>query len=279
MTDEPDSFEESTVGEHSFDDPAHASVRDLLASARLDQPIPADVAARLDATLAELTRTSVGEDEAPAKVVPLRRRSSGPRLLAAAAVIVVAGVGAVGVGQVLGNQNNTADSSAGSVPQSDVGGTDSDKAAVPGAPGTADERGLVSSLDGLASNVPVLTSADFAAQAGKLDFSRLLTTKAAIADQYANSAAVPQDGTATVPGATPSPSTLSELSKSLRRSSLFAVARACRGPAIKGTTSYPIVFDDQAAVLVLHRPDAGIRLVEAWSCDGSKVLAFADVSG
>ncbi len=73
------------------------AVRALLAEARHVEPVPADVAARLDATLADLHAERL---EALAPVVTLtsrRRRMASTALLAAAAVVVVG----VGVGQVL----------------------------------------------------------------------------------------------------------------------------------------------------------------------------------
>src|SRR5215218_10271549 len=72
-----------------------ARIRALLADARHTEPMPADVAARLDRVLEELA-----QDRAPiAPVIDLaRRRRTAAKLLVAAAAVVVAGVGA---GQVL----------------------------------------------------------------------------------------------------------------------------------------------------------------------------------
>jgi hypothetical protein len=79
-------------------DPEAEAVRRLLAEARHSEPMPADVAARMDAVLADLS--SAADDPAPAVpeqtpgVVSLaghrRRRAAG--LLVAAAAIVVGGV-------------------------------------------------------------------------------------------------------------------------------------------------------------------------------------------
>lgn len=81
------------------------AVRRLLADARHDAPVPADVAARLDATLAGLVaeRSAPAPSTSPAgaEVVDLAARRRRRRLgafVAAAAAVVVAGVG---VGQVL----------------------------------------------------------------------------------------------------------------------------------------------------------------------------------
>ncbi|QYJ03293.1 hypothetical protein KUV85_13265 [Nocardioides panacisoli] len=70
-----------------------ARLRRLLADARATEPMPDDVAQRLDATLAELGRER--DAAAGGDVVPLarRKRRAMVGLLAAAAVVVVAGVG------------------------------------------------------------------------------------------------------------------------------------------------------------------------------------------
>ena len=83
-------------------------VRRLLADARHTEPIPDDVAARIDRALAD----AAAEPATVAPVVPLaeRRRKAG-RLLLAAAVVVVGGVA---LGQVVGNRsadNEAADTS------------------------------------------------------------------------------------------------------------------------------------------------------------------------
>lgn len=62
------------------------AVRRRLAEARHTDPVPADVAARLDATLADL----VADRAAVAEVVPLRRRR-WPAVLAAAAAVTALG--------------------------------------------------------------------------------------------------------------------------------------------------------------------------------------------
>jgi hypothetical protein len=85
------------VSEES-ESPEHDDVRRLLADARHAEPMPADVADRMDAVLAGLSPESAPESARgsahTAEVVPLdaqrRRRAAG--LLVAAAVIVVGGV-------------------------------------------------------------------------------------------------------------------------------------------------------------------------------------------
>lgn len=88
------------------------AVRRLLAEARADEPMPADVVARLDGVLAELATASpapalvpASPEEAPlAPVVPIRRRWPAV-LLAAAAVTAIA----YGTTQVVGPQPSSDD--------------------------------------------------------------------------------------------------------------------------------------------------------------------------
>ncbi len=79
-----------------------ARVARLLADARHDEPVPPEVAARLDRVLEGMSGERVaGPDGPPAPVVDIaaRRRRRTFTLLAAAAAVVVAGVG---IGQVVG---------------------------------------------------------------------------------------------------------------------------------------------------------------------------------
>ncbi|MDN5893637.1 MAG: hypothetical protein L0H93_06375 [Nocardioides sp.] len=76
-------------------------VRRLLADARHEEPMPADVASRLDGVIADLgadlsTNRAAGpavDPEPPASVTPLRRRSKLPQALLAAAAVVAVGFG------------------------------------------------------------------------------------------------------------------------------------------------------------------------------------------
>jgi hypothetical protein len=122
--------------EHQVDQPTpeltpaqERAVRDLLAGARHDKPVPPQVVARLDATLAGLVAergatpaaapapsspASPSSSAAPAArpsapVVPLarrRRRIASASLVAAAAVVV----GGVAIGQMVGGQSGSSDS-------------------------------------------------------------------------------------------------------------------------------------------------------------------------
>ncbi|WP_341924826.1 hypothetical protein [Nocardioides psychrotolerans] len=91
-------------------------VRRLLAQARVDEPIPGDVAGRLDRVLARLADAEPDHD--PAEVVALasRRRRKVTTLLVAAAAVVAVGVGA---SQLSPGPSDTASDStaAGSAPE------------------------------------------------------------------------------------------------------------------------------------------------------------------
>jgi hypothetical protein len=83
-----------------------ARVARLLADARVEEPMPAEVAERLDRVLAGLAGEPVSPPpERPAPVVDLaaRRRRRVRTLLVAAAAVVVAGVG---VGRLVGTQDD-----------------------------------------------------------------------------------------------------------------------------------------------------------------------------
>jgi len=115
-------------------------VRRLLTEARHTEPMPGDVAARLDRVLAELAR---GEEVAP--VVPLasrRRRRAVTMLVAAAAVVV----GGIGLGQVLGPGGGGAGSA--SSPTADRAASAED------APSGADSAGTESRTHSLAPQTP-----------------------------------------------------------------------------------------------------------------------------
>ncbi|MFL6023826.1 MAG: hypothetical protein ACJ72O_10850, partial [Marmoricola sp.] len=286
--------------EPDFDDPAHAAIRELLGSAKLETPIPADVAARLDATLASLTgQPPLAEpvpDEDDPVVVPLRRRGRlGQRLLAAAAVVAVTGGAAFGLNQVLNHAGSDRSVTATSATKADSGGAEA-QPQVPGATAPSDSDALTN-LDGVldsaaAAKVPVLTTADFASQTADLSLpsNRLLSLMPKNAGQSYYSArqpsASPADGN-NAPGTTGStanglkssstpPRSAPEERAELARSAAKALS-SCAGPKLDGTSSIPIVLDGDPAVLVVHPANAGSQLVEAWSCDGTQVLAFTTV--
>ena len=86
-----------------------AAVRRLLAEARHDEPLPADIGDRLDRVLAGLSHDTPDRSSRVVDLAARRRRNAGRLLIAAAAVIV----GGFAVGQVI-DVGGTADDSAGS---------------------------------------------------------------------------------------------------------------------------------------------------------------------
>jgi hypothetical protein len=108
-----------------------ARVARLLADARHDEPMPDDVAARLDRVLAGMAGERIaGPSSTPAPVVDLaaRRRRRTMSLLAAAAAVVVAGVG---FGQLVGPQGGDDSDSGGTSQANDAPGPASGDAAAP----------------------------------------------------------------------------------------------------------------------------------------------------
>ena len=103
-----------------------ARVARLLADARADEPIPAEVAARLDRVLAGMASEQIagpGQQIAPVIDIAARRRRRVRTLLVAAAAVVVAGVG---IGQLVepdGGSDNSASDEANSL-ESGSGGED-----------------------------------------------------------------------------------------------------------------------------------------------------------
>ncbi|MBB6627955.1 hypothetical protein H5V45_11570 [Nocardioides sp. KIGAM211] len=96
-TDQPYDDADGASDEPGLTPEQERDVRRMLADARLAEPVPGDVAARLDRVLAEL---AAGGHADPAPVVDLashRRRRVATLLVAAAAVVAVG----IGLGQVL----------------------------------------------------------------------------------------------------------------------------------------------------------------------------------
>ena len=127
MTHDPDQRPDPRPDQRPDQSPAEEQVRRLLAEARHTEPMPEDVAARLDGVLADLAAEPAEEVRPrarPAVVADLaaaRRRRTARNLLVAAAAVVLVGVGL--------NQVDL-----------EVGGRDADSAASGGAE-TADRAG------------------------------------------------------------------------------------------------------------------------------------------
>lgn len=118
-------------------------VRRLLAEARHDEPMPADVVARLDRVIADLA----DEPRRSATVVRLAdRRRRAARMLVAAAAVVAVGVGGAQFLQGMGGQSESstagsaadepmaAESEEGAAPQDSAGGAESEATGEPTRP-------------------------------------------------------------------------------------------------------------------------------------------------
>jgi len=157
-----------------------ARVRRLLAQARVEGPIPADVAARLDGVLAGLQRASERpqpeSSDRPAAVVDLaarrRRRASG--LLVAAAAVVAVGLG---VGQLVKADNDThtaganseADAAAeSSLTRNSAPAAENDLGAPEAGPDTAPTQGILPPPQDRIAVLPRVSSQHF-----RRDISRL----------------------------------------------------------------------------------------------------------
>jgi hypothetical protein len=232
----------------------------LLSEARVTDLVPADVAARLDATLASLRE----ERLAPANVVPLRRRLG--RVLVAAAVVVVVGAGGFGIAHL--PSGGSADS--GSIASDSAGSReDSDKSA-PEAQPQSDVPGAVA-----ARALPRLTTSHFGAGVSRLmrtTYGTLDTRGQAAVPKSTSSSDYTDNLSGLVPSAPPVTRAPSPPSDLLRDD-----ASGCTGPDVPDAVTLPASLDGALVVLVFHPPTADSQVVEAWSCDGSSLLAAATV--
>lgn len=238
-----------------------ADVSRLLAEARHEGPIPADVAARLDAALGDLTRDDVltVTSTERATVTDLdaarRRRSKAGRLLLAAAAVVVGGVA---VGQSIGTggaDDMSADSSAAGEsaeePRSTGAGDDAsteDLGEAGGAnqPPAPDELGDY--LSGDLGSALSFTSSNFEQEARDS-----LTSPARVRREAALS-----DLDAVTPYAA---------------KTLFTCPDGDYGEGAR----LPAFYDEQEAVLVLRRPVAGIQRADLLECGTATTLASVDL--
>ncbi len=133
-------------------DPSHDDVvRRLLAEARHDEPMPSEVAERLDRVLAQLGETSgASEEPAPDELAARRRRRAASVLLAAAAVVVAG----VGFGQL--DRTSSEDLASGSRAEDSMDSTTNDQEA-PSAQGGGTAEG--SGDSGAAATAPEVASA------------------------------------------------------------------------------------------------------------------------
>lgn len=262
---------------------ADAHIRALLAelgSGPDGETMPPEVAARLDDTLARLVaeRADAGEspddapDDAPdsqrtGSVVPLRRRWVSRMTTAAAAVIVLGagGVAAANLGVFSGDSPmsaDSADSAGGSSAEKSVPETaGSDTGATSDSPTPSDSSGR----EGVASAVavPRVSAKSFAS-----DVAALLQAHTSLVTPERRSASA-DSGSGSTHDQDAAPEGPAQALK----------ARDCAGPKITdGAVPNPIRYDGGLAVLVVHPERDGGQLVEAWTCDGDRLLAGTTVA-
>jgi hypothetical protein len=250
--------------------------------------MPAEVAARLDDTLARLVaeRETIpaqaaaetrgdssralgrdpGRDRGPQRapsgdVVPLRRRRL-PRLAAAAAAVVVLGVGglaATNLGLFDTDPLVTAD---GIRTDSEAGGESAAEGSPDSAPGSTPPSagaGARESQTALA-DLPQVKGSSFAR-----DVTILLRGSLLVTPEQPEGPETSPDGSADA--ATP------------RRLAESLAPWGCPGPEVRdGAVGNPVRYEGLLAVLVVHPGKDGDRLVEAWSCAGDRKLATATLS-
>lgn len=264
---------EDPAVEPSFDDPALDDLRALLADARVTDPIPDDVAARLDSTLQSLQITRATERDSRTNVVPLRHRVG--RVLVAAAAAVVIGAGGVGVAQLARNGNGSADSM---TADKAAGGAAQEDGLVPGA--TGQSGSLNAPQAAAARDVPHLTTAGFAR-----DAARVMRT----AYLYSLDIQSPAPTTPTTGPGSPNADSAAPLSGYLPLQAPPVTATperagardqdlvACAGPDAPDAIVEPATLDGALVALVFRPPTAESQQVEAWSCDGTTLLASAEI--
>ena len=229
-------------------------VRRLLASTPAESGVPADVAARLDATLAGLVAERADVDPAaPATVDELaerRRRRRWPRLLVAAATVSVVAYG-VGVSlDGLSMSGGSADSATAARDESLAEGGDAPATDEEGAEGYAPEPDATGDSGGARADV-LLTDEVVRLHRDSLtaDVQRLLPVAAALDRQ----ARTPQ-----------------ETAGFLSRCALPDTSRGDRLAAVR--------LDGKRATLVVRKAADGTHVAEVYSCaDASRLLAVTEV--
>ena len=249
--------------EPGFDDPEYDELRALLADARVTEPVPTDVAARLDATLASLQAERTAESPV---VVPLRRRFGRVLVAAAAAVAIV--TGGYGISQLPGTTSADSGDAASS------GAADSDAGA-----GTTDDDSAVAPELAKTAREPRLTTTSFAADAARVmvDLNAVLSKETA--SDVPRSTTSSSDGNLdSLDGRTPSdyagleapPVTATPQRAAASRDAAIA---ACPGPEAADAITLPATLDGSQVALVFRPPTGDSQRVEAWSCDGTTMLA------
>jgi hypothetical protein len=242
LTDQPSGPDHGSLPELTPEQESH--VRRLLAEARHDEPVPAEVGERLDRVLAGLTRDEPGAPGV-APVVDLaarRRRRNAAAVLLGAAAVIVAGFA---VGQVIDVGSGDAGSSAGSNSAVDAErGAASDEA---GSPGIAKPGANPSYA------APGPTSAGTVLRLRSAHLERDLQTQLGTLDGTSESVRSPAKGFAVI-GCEPRPA-----------------SRFGPGELV------PALFDNQPAVVALRPPADGRQQADVLTCDTAATLATASL--
>ena len=239
MTDQPDARPELTPGQES-------EVRRLLADARHDEPMPAEVAERLDRVLSGLGRDEPGSPGV-APVIDLaarRRRRNAAAVMAGAAAVIVAGFA---IGQVIDvGSSDSADTAA----SSSDSGADRSKAADQsgGGVGLHDQSAKPSGAVPSAASAPTLL---------RLSSAHLERELSRQLDQLQGSSAV----------------------RSPSAESYDALGCASPAPASEFGPGelFPALFDDQPAVVALRPPADGRQRADVLACDTAATLASTSI--
>lgn len=180
-------------------DDQHDDVRRLLADARHDEPIPADVAARLDDVLAGLAAQEPVRTEEPAAVVDLetrRRRGRVRTLFVAAAAVAAVGVGVsqLDIGGITASDSlQSADGGSADSGGQAASESDTDSAAEPAAPRREASDELERATRELGVSRLVVDDDDFADVAARKALAYGLTADVLDAEVQGSSAAPPTD--------------------------------------------------------------------------------------
>ena len=223
-----------------------SAVRQLLAEARHDVPIPSDVADRLDTVLAGLSRDEPGSSGV-APVIDLaarRRRRNAAGVLAGAAAVIVAGfVGA----QVIDVSSDDAGSPTSADSNADRDSQSDDQAGA-AAPESGDHSAEDGAPEATAGQPPlILRSKHLASDVEDQLLSYETASGQVRAPGYAALSAV---------GCTPVPP-----------------------PSKFGSGElFPALFDGTPAVLALRPPADGVQLADVLACDTAASLASVTIA-
>lgn len=216
--------------------PAEREVRRLLAEARHDEPVPAEVVARLDRVLADLAEEPARE--APVLRLAARRRRAASLLVAAAAVVAVG----IGLGQVLDRTPEGGDASSAAEGQADdAGGADLEDGAVGGSTESGEPTDSTLSQPEAQADQPPVATLD------STDLADGITKLRSLGGNRARG----------------------EL-RSTGEDRAQATATACGAQAWGRGAFVPVRYDDQPAVLVFRRPVGDTQVVDLFVCGATE---------